>query len=450
MIGQEKLIRMLEGVLAASQADQTEILYVGNELGLTRFANSIIHQNVAEKNCRIFFRSVVAKRVGVASCNSFVLADLKKSLADSLVIARHRPENPHFPGLPKPARYKEINTWDDVTAAFTPSARARAVRKMIGRATRKSFTAAGALSTASGEIAVVNSLGVRAYQPLTTASTNVVVMSDTSSGYASDTSRRVSDIDFDHLARTAVEKCNRSQNPQTIAPGEYEVLLEPAAVAEVLEWLSYVGFGSKPFQQGTSFLSGRIGKKVTSDKITIYDNALDDRTVAFPFDFEGVPKKKVPFIDKGVARGVVHDSASAVKSRTKSTGHAMAPTESDKGAFGLNIFMEHGKAPRDKMVSSIKRGILVTRFHYINGFIDTRNAVLTGMTRDGTFWVENGEIVHGLKNLRFTDSITRAFKSTVAISLETERVGSWWSDVGCMTVPAIHLGSFRFSGKTEF
>jgi predicted Zn-dependent protease len=102
------------------------------------------------------------------------------------------------------------------------------------------------------------------------------------------------------------------------------------------------------------------------------------------------------------------------------------------------------------MIEKVKRGILVTRFHYINGLIDTRNSVLTGMTRDGTFLIEDGEIKHGIKNLRFTDSIMRTFKSTVAISKETHRVPSWWSAVGCMTVPTIHLSSFKFSGKTDF
>ena len=450
MIGKKKLFDKLERILAQSGADQTEIVYVGNESGLTRYANSYIHQNVAESNCQIFFRSVEGKRVGVASTNSIVLADLKKTMADSLDIARQRPENPNFPGLPKPARYKDLNTFDEKTAKFTPRDRAKSVKRVIAEARRKKFTMAGSFATSCGEIAVINSLGVRAYQPVTSASINMIAMSDTSSGYASGTSRNVVDIDVTSLAKVAVDKCDQSQNPREMETGDYEVLLEPAAIAEMLEWINYVGLGSKSFEQKTSFLSGKIGRKITSDRITIYDSGLDSRSMAFPFDFEGVPKKKVVYIDKGVAKGVVHDLASALKAGTKSTGHAVTANESDEGAFGFNIFMAPGKASHDKMVAGIKRGILVTRFHYINGLIDTRNSVLTGMTRDGTFLVENGEIVCGLKNLRFTDSFTRAFKSVQAISKETQRVESWWSAVGCMTVPAVHLGSFKFSGKTEF
>jgi predicted Zn-dependent protease len=164
---------------------------------------------------------------------------------------------------------------------------------------------------------------------------------------------------------------------------------------------------------------------------------------------EGVPKKKVMYVDKGVVGGPVYDRASAKKAGKRSTGHAVTPDQASEGAYGANIFVKPGKVRRDKMIEGVRRGILVTRFHYINGLIDTRNSVLTGMTRDGTFLIENGEIKSGIKNLRFTDNIMKAFKSVKAISREVERVESWWSAVGCMTVPTIHLGKFRFSGKTE-
>jgi predicted Zn-dependent protease len=450
MIGKEKLLKKLDSILAHSTADQTEIVYIGDEFGLTRFANSFIHQNVYENNCRILFRTVLGKRVGVASTNSLIDADLRQTLDNSIEIARSRAENPKFPGLPKAGKYKKLTTFDKATARCTPMQRAKTVQKVIAEATKQGFTMAGAYSTSSGEIAIVSSRGVRAYQPVTAASINIVTMSDTSSGYASAVSRRVSGIDFKALAKTAVDKCKLSRNPQAIEPGEYEVILEPAAVAEVMEWLNYTGFGSKSFQQGTSFLASRIGRKITSEKITIYDNALDPKAIAFPFDFEGVPKKKVMLIDKGVVKGVVYDSMAAVKGKTKSTGHALPATEAAAGALGLNIVVAPGKTPRAKMISGVKRGILVTRFHYINGLIDTRNSVLTGMTRDGTFLIENGEIKYGIKNLRFTDSMMRAFKSTVAISKESQLISAWWSSVGCVSVPTIHLGSFKFSGKTEF
>ncbi len=450
MIGKEKLLKKLESILAYSQADQTEIAYIGDESALTRFANNHIHQNVYENDCRILFRTVIGKKVGVASTNSLVDADLKLTLDNSIVIARSQSDNPKFPGLPKKAKYAKLNTFDKATASYTPMQRARSVQKIISVASKAGYSVAGALATGSGEIGIVSSHGVRAYQPVSSATINMVVTGDTSSGYASAVSRKVANLDFAALAKTAVDKCRLSQNPQQIEPGEYEVVLEPAAVAEVLEWLNYIAFGSKSYQQGTSFLAGRIGRKITSDKISIFDDALNPKLIAFPFDFEGVPKKKVKLIDKGVAKGVVFDSVSAAKGKTKSTGHALPATEAAAGAMGLNLSLAPGTVPKAKMISGIKRGILITRFHYINGLIDTRNSVLTGMTRDGTFLIENGEIKCGVKNLRFTDSIMRAFKSTVAVSKETQLIGAWWSSVGCVSVPTLHLGSFKFSGKTDF
>lgn len=450
MIGKEKLFAKLEKVLAQSKADQTEIVFIGTESGLTRYANSAIHQNVFENNGRIYFRTVLGKKVGVASTNSLGAAELKKTLENSFEIARNQPENPDFPGLAGPASYREIDTFDDKTAGFAPMDRAKIVKKIIAIADAKKFTLAGAFSTSAGEVAVVNTKGVRAYQPVASASINMIAMSDTSSGYAAGLSRKVEKIDFDKLAETAVEKCSRSQNPQAVEPGDYEVILEPAAVGALLEWMSYIGFGSKAFLEKTSFMAGKIGDRITSELITIYDNALDTTSIAFPFDFEGVPKKKVTFIDKGVARGVVYDRATALKDKTKSTGHALTPDNSGEGAVALNLVIAPGTAKRAEMIGKVKRGILITRFHYINGFIDTPNAVLTGMTRDGTFLIENGEIKHGIKNLRFTDSMLRAFGSALALSKETKLVESWWDAIGCIKAPTIHLGSFKFTGKTEF
>jgi PmbA protein len=450
MIGKEKLIKKLEAVLRLSKADESEIVFVGEESGLTRYANSIIHQNVYEKNQRIIFRSVVGKQIGVASTNSLDDGSLKQTLDNSIEIAEGQPENPEFPGLPRPAKYKKLSTFDNATAKYSPLQRARAVQKVVSEATKHGFTMAGAFSTGGGEVAVVNSKGVRAYQPMSSAFINMIAMSDTSSGYASGMSRKVANIDPKALAKIATEKCRLSQNPRSVEPGEYEVILEPAAVAEMFEWLNFVSFGSKPFQQGTSFLAGRVGRKVTSDMLSVYDDALDPKLIAFPFDFEGVPKKKVMLINKGIVKGVVYDRISAVKSRTKSTGHALPANDAAQGALGLNIVIAPGKTPRSRMIASVKRGILVTRFHYINGYIDTRNSVLTGMTRDGTFLIENGKIAYGIKNLRFTDSVMRAFKAAAAISRETQLVNTWWSSIGCISVPTVHLGSFKFSGKTDF
>ena len=449
MIGKDHILTLLNSVIKKSEADQTEAVYIGGESGLTRFANSAIHQNVAERNSRVYFRAVFGRKVGVASTNSFIQEDLEKALSNATEIARNQRENPDFPGLPTKQESTKLDTYFEKTARFSPTQRAEAVKRIFDKAKALHLTAAGSFSTGDSEIAVVNTNGVACYQPLSSAYINLVVMGDNSSGYADQLSRDVDRIGLDNLAEIAIAKCMESKDPKEIEPGEYQVILEPSAVAALVEWMNYIGFGCKAFQEGTSFMSNRIGQKIMGENITMHDDGIEGSAIAFPFDFEGVPKQKVMLIDKGVAKGVVYDSISAHKEGKKSTGHALTP-DSAEGGLALNLFIEGGDSSQEKMIQSVKRGILVTRFHYINGLLNTTKALLTGMTRDGTFWVEDGKIKHGIKNLRFTESMLKAFSSVSQISQERKIVASWWEDVGCIVAPAMLIDNFKFTGKTEF
>jgi PmbA protein len=449
MIGKEKILDTLNTILKDSEADQTEAVYIGGESGLTRFANSVIHQNVFEVNSKVYFRVALGKKIGVAATNSFTKADLKKALSNATEIAKNQRENPDFPGLPSKEEFLSLNTYFEKTAHFTPIQRAQEIKKIFDRAKAHNLTTAGSFSTGESEIAVANTNGVACYQPLSSAFINLVVMGNNSSGYADHLSRDVNDIDVENLAQIAIQKCLDSKDPKGIEPGEYDVVLEPTAVASLLEWMNFIGFGSKPFQEGTSFLSNRIGKKIMGENITIYDDGSDESAIAFPFDFEGIPKQKVSLIEAGVANGVVYDSISAHKDKVKSTGHALTP-DSAEGALALNLFIEAGDSSVDKMIKSTDRGLLVTRFHYINGLLDTTNALLTGMTRDGTFLIENGKVKHGVKNLRFTESMLKAFSNVAQISVDRKIVNSWWGDIGCVVAPAMLMKNFKFTGKTEF
>ncbi|SYZ72468.1 TldD protein [Candidatus Zixiibacteriota bacterium] len=450
MTGKEKLFTLFEKVAKASKADETEILYIGNNTGLTRFANSIIHQNVNEANARIIFRTVYGKKIGVASTNSLILNDLKATLRNAMEIAKYQKDNKYFDGLPGPESYQPVDTYYDSTAAYSPKDRARQVKKIFVRANKRKFLTAGALTTGDGEIAVFNTKGVRCYQPFTSASLNIIAMSETSSGYAVGLSRKVEDIDPVALADIAVEKAYIGKKPKPLEAGDYEIILEPAAVAALFEWVNYIGFGSKGFIDKTSFLADKIGQKVMDESVSIYDDGNDLSAIAMPFDFEGVPKKKVYLVEKGIGKGVVFDRTTGNRIGTKSTGHALPAGEQGEGAMPLNLFIDPGNRTREEMIASVKRGVLVTRFHYINGFIDTPKALLTGMTRDGTYLIEDGQIKHGVKNLRFTDSMLRAFSNVKGISRERQLIPSWWDAVGCISAPAFHLGSFKFTGTTEF
>ena len=449
MTGKEKFFSLINPIIKKSPADQTEAVVINSQAGLTRYANSTIHQNVFEVNSKIYFRVALGKKIGVASTNLLDKESMKRALEDAITIAKNQKETPDFTGLPGKSSYKKLKTYSKKTANFTPLQRAQEIKKIFEMAAKRNFTVAGAFSTGESELAILNSNGVACYQPVSSAYINITAMSDNSSGYADGLSRNVVDLDIESLTETAIQKCLDSKNPQALEPGEYTVILEPKAIAELLEWMNYIGFGAKSYQDGTSFLSGKVGRKIMGENVSIYDDGNDDMSMAFPFDFEGMPKKKIFFVQKGVAKGVVYDSITANKDKTKSTGHALTPDSPDR-ALALNLFIKAGDSNLKKMVESTERGILITRFHYINGLIDTNNAVMTGMTRDGTFYVEKGKVRHGIKNLRFTESMLKAFSNVEQLSRQRKLISSWWSDIGCICVPAMKINNFRFTGKTDF
>jgi predicted Zn-dependent protease len=450
MIGKDRILDTLGKAVQSSAADHTEAVFIGGESGLTRFANNYIHQNVAETNSKVFFRVALGQKIGVASTNAFSATDLRRALKNAMQIAKNQQDNPHFSAIPARAQYPALQTLDEPTARFTPRQRATKLKAIFKKAAGKEMNLAGSFSTGSGELAIVNSAGVAAYQPFSSANVGVIAMTDTSSGFAQGLSRNVADLDIRSIGERAIKRAHRCRNPRDIEPGNYEVVLEPAAVAALLEWINYIGFGSKPFQEQTSFLSGKIGQKITGERFTVCDDATDEAGVAFPFDFEGVPKRKVELITNGVAKGAVYDSISAAREHKQSTGHALTPNYSGEGGLALNLFVAGGNDSVDDLIGGVENGLLVTRFHYINGYIDTPNAVLTGMTRDGLMRIKNGKLRGGVKNLRFTDSMLRAFSDIRGIAKERELVSSWWDALGCITAPAMRLGSFKFTGKTDF
>jgi len=449
MIGESKVLTILREIIQKSAAEQTEAVFIGKDFGLTRYANSFIHQNVAVHNTTVFFRSAVDGKTGVSSTNSLNRESLLKAMKNSLEIAKFQPSNPDFKGFPQPAKYKKIDTYFEPTARYTPVQRAEVIKKICKEADKAKVTVAGAFSTSSSEVAVVNSNGLAAYQPVTAASINLIAMTDTSSGFASGLSRHVVKLPFGSITETAIRKCLESQNPVELEPGKYDVILEPAAIAEVMNWMTYIGFSAKAYLENTSFMSKKIGKKAMAPDITIYDDGSDQAGLAVPFDFEGVPKRKVFLVKKGLVGGPVYDSLYAVSGKTKSTGHALVPGSSE-GPMAGNLFIAAGKKSRESLIAGVKDGVLVTRFHYINGLLNTTKTLMTGMTRDGTFRIKNGKVVGPVKNLRFTESIAKAFSRVGGVSRETNLVPNWWDDLGCCSSPTIHIKKFNFSGKTDF
>ncbi len=445
MIGEDKARELADDLLRYSTADQTEIGITLEESALTRFANSAIHQNVLESNAEVRVRAVLGKKIGVATSNVLDPPELRQLVDTAIAVARRQPENPDFRSLPSPRPNQRLNACDANTVSCPPEARAEAVRMICDLALDQGLSAAGALQTGAREYAVANSLGVFGYDTLSFNTLNTVVMSDTGSGYAERNSVFFNALEPEEVAREAIDKALRSRNPVELPPGEYVALLEEYAVAEMLFYLGYIGLGALSVQEGRSFMNSRFGQQIVDPRVTLWDDGWDPRGLPRSFDAEGVPKQRVEMISRGVANAVVYDSYTAHKEGRESTGHAL-PAPNPYGPLPLNLFLGTGGESKAEMLASIDRGLWVTRFHYVNVVHPTKT-ILTGMTRDGTFLVENGEIVVPVKNLRFTQSVLEALSNLRMIGREARFVGSR-GEGG--VVPALLVERFRFTGTTEF
>ncbi len=445
MLGQERIRELTTQVLGISKADQTEVLLMANDSALTRFANSYIHQNVAESDAEVRVRVVYGKKIGVASTNDLSPEGLKRTVDIARVIAQRQAENPLFTSLPAPQPIQNVQAFVERTATFSAEQRAQAVSVLCKKAKEKGVVAAGAFSTAGFEIAVANSLGVFAYHPGTVAEMNTVMTAEAGSGYAALAAPDARAINVEALADAAIEKALRARNPTDLEPGEYTVLLEEYAVQDLLNFLGYLSFSAQAVQEDRSFMKGKFGERVMSESVTIGDDGLATDTIALPFDYEGVPRQKVLFVENGIARGVVHDSATAAKDGVQSTGHSL-PAPNSFGPLALHMTLAPGNTSKADLIKTIARGVWVTRFWYTRT-VHPLQVLITGMTRDGTFLIENGEITRPIKNFRFTTSYLDALNHVRGISRETKLLYNDWERQS-PRVPAMVVDGFQFTGVT--
>jgi len=444
MIGKEKSLDLLSGLIKKSPADQTSLVLVNTKRFTSRFANYAIHQSMQEQEVAIYIKVALGSKLGVASTGSIKKSNLKTALERALHIAKHSPKNPRLKSFPKPDEQTEIKTCHPKTTCFSASDKLGLLCKIFDMHKPSKTNPAGSFLTGEEEMAVVNSNGLIKYQPFSLAGLKLISAKDHASGFATWASRYIEDLQIEAVVEQAIRKCNLAKNPKPIAPGNYDCILEPAAVAEILQWLSYIGFGAKSFCERMSFLCGRIGDKIMSKDISIYDDGENAEGFANPFDYEGVNKKRVSLIEEGVARGPVYDSEYSYMNEGSSTGHALPPDETI-GPLPSNLIMLNGESNLGDMITSLSKGILITRFHYVNGLLNTREAVMTGMTRDGTFLIQDGKIKHALKNLRFTQSILKAFSQIAAISKQRQLIGDLTQDEPPCLVPALLIKDFTFT-----
>lgn len=429
--------KLLSIALDHSSADQTEACVWNSKWALTRFANSTIHQNMVFENGVLKVRAVFGKKVASGTTNRLDEVGVRELVDNVVQMARLQDENKDFVSLPKPVvSVQSVNPYCKSTAESSPEQRAETVRALVSEADKISGTAAGSFTVQSSERAVKNTLGINAACKGTYANLLTVVTGpDGGFGYAAATSGDVDKIDGRAIGAEAAQRAYDSRNPVGIEPGEYECILLPYAVADMLNMFMWMGFGAMEFQEGQSFITGKLGERIVSDKVNIWDDGLDPRTMVSPFDGEGVAKQRIDLVKDGVANAVLYDSYTAHRVGKDSTGHA-------PWGRAQNLILAPGEASFEDMIASTKRGLIVTRFHYTN-IAHRMSASFTGMTRDGTFLVEDGKITRPVKNLRFTQSITDALS-------DTQMIGREFKLEDGVVAPALKVGKFRFSSATEF
>ena len=444
-IGPDEVRRVADAALNVGGADGVEVLFMHEWGGLTRFASSSIHQSTAREDTGIRVRVVTDGRVGVTASNDFSPGGARRAAQSALEMANVVAPDPLFPGLAPPAPTPEGQPFDEATAATTPEQRANGVAEVIGQCP-EGFTAAGALETLGSEVALANTEGQFCHAPTSQASvTTVVTGSQGGSGFAEVFAPATSEFDPAEIGKRAADKAVASRSPRDLDAGRYTVVLEPSAVSTLVGFLAWVGFGGRSLFEGRSCFSGKQGRQVAAPSVSVYDDATAAGTLGIPFDFEGVPRTRVDLIDGGVFTDAVYDLRTARQAGKTSTGHALPPPNPE-GPFPLNLFMKPGESSLEEMIASVDRGVLVTRFHYTN-VVHPVESTITGMTRDGTFLIENGEIAHPVKNFRFTQSIVEALAGVEMIGRETELASEFFFSAS--RVPALKVASFNFSGRSD-
>ncbi|MCD4784673.1 MAG: TldD/PmbA family protein [Candidatus Eremiobacteraeota bacterium] len=453
MLGQEKAFKIMEEALKHSRADQTELVIMGHEHFLTRYANSQIHQNMAEENATLFIKSIVGKKIGVSTINNFHPRKVARAVENTYEAALKQEEVKDFNGLPGRIEIPAVSTFVPRTLEINPEEKALIVQDMIARTHGDRMTLSGAFYTGASETAVMNSNGVRAYHICTKANITTLTASKDTSGYAAGSSRDVDKLDYIRLVEEALESAGAYNEITTLPPGEYPVILEEYAVADLLLYLAFMGMTADSVEDGHSFITPHAGKKIFKKDISIYDDGLNPDTFMIPFDYEGVPKRRTEFIKEGIVTGeYTQNTYTAGREGKESTGHALPPGAGLSATLPSNLFMEAGNKTNEEMMKQMGTGILIKRFHYLTE-VHPLKTIVSGMTRDGVFRVENGEITARVTNMRFTQSIIEAFKHIKSISSNRKLI--WFREYTLdfpitLVIPRLYIDKFNFTGQTEF
>jgi PmbA protein len=439
---------IFDQVLRAGRAfgagDAEAIISAGSS-ALTRFANNAIHQNVAERSWQLSVRVQMDGRTARATTNRLDDAAIRQVVEEAVALTKLQEPDPALLPLweDRPAGVSYLR-WHEATARVTPTERAQAVAEAIRIVEGAGQTAAGIYSTAEAVFALLNSRGVFAYYPETMANFSITAMAADSSGWAKGSACSHRDLDPAAMARAATGKAQASRDPVELPPGAYTVILEPAAVLDLVGQM-FADFSATAISDGRSFLRDRIGAKLFGGNITIHDDAYHPLQAGAPFDGEGVPRRKLALVDRGVVREVAYCRQAAQAAGVEATGHGF-PLPNEYGEAPMNIVIAGGETPLEAMIASTARGILVTRLWYIRE-VDPYEKIMTGMTRDGTFLIEDGRIARGVRNFRFNQALPEMLSNVEAMSPAVRASGEEAFD---MVAPAMKVRDFHFTEVTKF
>ncbi len=446
MIDEKEARKICDAILLRCKGNPAEVTLQFNDAALTRFANNIIHQNVAERDAEVTLRYFIGNQIGTASTNRMDQVGLDQLVEHARDNAKASPADPNYPGLPQPEGFKRVAAWDETTADYSPEKRARAVGSVCQLAVENGLNASGAFSTGSGGLVVANTEGVFATHTQTNADFQTVVMGNDSSGRAQESAWKVDDLAVEALGKEAIDTARRGHNPVKIDPGEYTVVFEHYVTEDLVSSLDIYGMGGQSLKEGRSWMNDRIGQQLMSPLVSIWDDGLDISGSPLPFDFEGVPKQRVDIVKQGVVMGPVYDRYTGAQMGKPSTGHATPIGFRGFGPIAMNLFMAPGEVSVQEMIASTKKGLYINRFWYTR-LVHPRDCVITGMTRDGVFMIENGEVTYPVKNLRYTMPYVQALANVEAVGKASHLLVGEYGGFGAC-VPALKISGFTFTGST--
>ncbi len=430
--------------LGYGDADQTEVLVGSSDDALTRFTHENVHQNVASSDISISVRAIIDGRTGAASTNRTDEASLAETVARATEMARLAPRDPAQPQLPGHATTSTPpGAYDDATAEAGAEERASICATYFKIAETHGLWCAGYARTGSHGYTIGNSNGAFSSYDGTYAGTNVKMSGTDSTGFAEACATGIAGIDAAAVGDRAARKAIDTAKPRGVAPGLWTVILEPAAFAELLAFLSS-HFSAQAYDEGSSFCSGALGEQLLGTNVTIHDDYAHPLVLDAPFDYEGAPTQRLALVENGIVRNVVTDSYWAHRLDKPNTGHAL-PAPNAWGPEARAIVVTPGDKSAEELIEQTERGLLISRLWYVRT-VDQRRAIVTGMTRDGTYLIENGKRAGGVRNLRFNESIVDALgRCEFALDLHRSTTDNY-----SIVTPAVKIENFTFSSTTEF